>query len=285
MKEKSTAQRYVSQDGLTIYYWTTWDKSMKKPFKVLHPGSAMNHSSLENLERGLNERGHPTITFDPRGSGYSDCPIPRKYFTLDAVTGDLAGIIAKEGVDNPSIIGHSFGFMPAVEYATKNPVSDIVGICGSYHFPSTAPSKLLFHLFDKGIIYTEYLGSAYTSMCHKLKGTKRLECTDQTDKTLSDLGIWFTIVDIPLKTASSHVFGQREINTWDITKQLTELTTPLLLIYGEKDPMVRPFAGEHIKFITNASCRTFTIPKATHALPLNNFDGVLELIDKYGPKV
>ncbi|MEK6951293.1 MAG: hypothetical protein AABX13_06240 [Nanoarchaeota archaeon] len=71
MKSKSVAQKVVADDGLDIYYWTTWRKELTQNFKILHPGSSMNHSSLESLEQGLQEQGHPTLVVDPRGFGHS----------------------------------------------------------------------------------------------------------------------------------------------------------------------------------------------------------------------
>jgi pimeloyl-ACP methyl ester carboxylesterase len=276
VKEKITAQRYVSQDGLDIYYWVTL---VGKEFRVLHPGSSMNHTSLERLEQGLNDLGYSTVTFDPRGSGYSSYPVPREYFTLDRVTNDLAGIIAKEGIERPIIISHSFGFMPAVEYALGGNVGGIVGICGSYHIPSTTPHRALFELFDKGIIYTEYAGSLGMKLYHALTGTSRPECSDQSEYR-SEFGTWLSIVDIPLHAVGCHTVGQREINTWDIRQQLSRLRTPMLLIYAENDVMVRPFAGEHIKGLARAPCRTITVPGATHSLPMQKPETVLKIIQR-----
>ncbi|MBW3019339.1 alpha/beta hydrolase [Candidatus Woesearchaeota archaeon] len=281
MKPKTEAKKLVSKDGVEITYWTTWKQGMGDEFRVLHPGAAMNHSSLARIERGLNERGYPTIIFDPRGSGYSDHPIQREYFKLDRVTADLDGILTQEGIENPTLVTHSLGFMPAVDYATKTGnATNIIGISGSHNFPETAPSKFLFQLFDKVLIYSEYVGSLGTLAAHKIRGTKRPECCNQEDLP-SEFKIWLSIVDIPVRKAASHVVGQRECNLWDITPQLGKLNIPLLMIHGSKDAMVRPVAGEYIQEKTSAPYQRAVIEGGTHVLPITMPDKILEIIDTY----
>ena len=178
MKDKTKAKKFVSSDGVDIYYWPNLNKSTKKRFILLHPGAAANHSSLEEIEHGLNKLGYPTLNFDPRGSGYSDAPISREYYQLDRVTGDLEGIIKQEGLEKPILIGHSWGFMPMVDYTVRTGNSKkIIGIGASYNFSETAPkilsSKLAFNFFDKFLIYLDYVLSIGTLISHKLTETER----------------------------------------------------------------------------------------------------------------
>ncbi len=98
MKSKSSAKKIVSNEGLDIYYWVNWNKDLTKNFQILHPGSSMNHSSLQSLEQGLDKKGFPTIVLDPRGSGFSESPSEPKYFTLENYSNDLRKIIEQEGL-------------------------------------------------------------------------------------------------------------------------------------------------------------------------------------------
>ncbi len=281
MRSLAESKRAISPDGMEIRYWVNWQKGMRDTFTVLHPGAALNHSSLERLEDGLHLRGIPTVVFDPRGSGYSDHPISREYFRLERLTDDLEVIAEQEGLERPCFVTHSFGFMPAVDYAVRTAnAQGITGIGASHNFRRTAPNTLLFELFDKVLIHSEYIGSLGTLVGHCLSGTQRPACTDQS-LSESEFQLWQSIVDIPLAQAASHVIGQRECNCWDITEQLGRLEAPVLLIHGEKDMMVRPVAGTYIEERTNAPCERYVVEGATHSLPVFRPETVLSIMDAY----
>lgn len=282
MSSLSDALRYQSADGLDIHYWVTWNKGLTRPFVVLHPASSLNHTSLSRLEGGLHARGHPTLTFDPRGSGHSGHPIPRKYFRLDRVTGDLEGILRQEGLERPRILAHSFGFMPAVDYAVRTGnVAHITGICASHNFSQTASHKALFYLFDRFLIYSEFLGRTGMNLSRAVRGTHPPEYLDQSGPFSSDYALWKKVSDISFTQAACHVIGQREVNTWDITPQLRMLHTPLLLIYGSKDVMVRPKGGDCIRRKTVAPCTVEIVEGGTHALPVREPGMILDIFDRH----
>lgn len=224
MNSKSDAKRIVSDEGLNIYYWINWSKDLPKNFMILHPGSSMNHSSLKSLEEGLNERGFPTIVFDPRGSGFSDAPAEAEYFSLERYSTDLKKIIAREGLEKPSFVGHSSGFIPVIDYVARTSNGDdIIGICASYKFSETSKNKILFHLFNRVLRYLEYAGCIGTQITHLLKGEHR-EYPDQSEmEGKSDFDVWLSIVDVPFKDVKTHIVSGIEINKWDITNQLQDI--------------------------------------------------------------
>ncbi len=279
MKPKSSAKKVVANDGLDIYYWVTWHQELRKNFQILHPGSSMNHSSLESLEQGLQEQGHPTIVFDPRGFGYSQAPAKPEYFSLERYSSDLQKIIEQEGLEKPSLTGHSFGFMPIIDYAARTQnAADITGICASYCFSETASSKFLFHLFNRVLRYTEYLGSAGLELAHLLRGGFR-SYPDQSHRK-SDFDIWLSIVDVPFREIKAHTVSGIEINKWNIRSQLGYVNVPLLLIYGSKDVMVVPGAGAEISRLVKGNC-TIGVIEGTHSLPILKSGKVLEVMQKY----
>ena len=281
MKNKSSAKRIVSDEGLDIYYWVNWNKDLPKNFKILHPGSSMNHSSLQSLEQGLNNRGFPTIVLDPRGIGFSDAPSKPEYFSLEGYTSDLRKIVEQEGLKQPSYVGHSFGFMPIIDYVSQTSnAQDITGICASYKFSETAQSKILFHLFNRVLRYSEYAGSVGTQISHLVKGAQR-EYPDQSGLAgKSDYDVWLSIVDVPFKDVKSHTVSGIEINKWDITEQLQQIDNPLLLIYGTKDPMVKAHAGEYISSLAKGKTN-IEVVKGTHSLPIIQSNDVLKVMEKY----
>jgi len=274
-----------SEDGLKIYYWIDYDKNRKNKdkFFVLYPGSSTNHTSLNILSKLIVDfYDVSTISLDPRGFGISDIPYNKKNGGLNYHTSDLTRIIKKEGIENPFGVGHSFGFMPIVDYANKTSNMDyIVGICASYNFSETAENKFLFHLFDKVLRYNEFIMSGLMKLSHWVKGETRPEFPDASDlEGKSEFDVYKKIVDVPLKRSLANTQSGRIINTWDISEQLKNIDNPMLLIYGEKDPMVRACAGDKIKDLVKGKCEIETI-KGTHSLPITNPKAVFEVMQKY----
>jgi pimeloyl-ACP methyl ester carboxylesterase len=241
----------------------------------------MNHSSLENLERSLNENFNPTIIIDPRGVGYSKAPSEKKYYSIDRYADDIAKILDTEGISNVTFIGHSMGFMPAVHYAAKTEnYNSLVGISASYSFPKTAKNRLGFFLFDHFLRYNEYLGSLMANLSHKAIGLPRVYNNQSLPEGSSDWSTYLSIVDVPLHEISNHIVGGKEHNKWDISNDLKKINKNILLIYGSKDYMVLPSTGEYIKGITK-DCDIEIILDASHGVPITNPKAVIEILEKY----
>ena len=265
MKPKSNAKKIVSSDGLDIYYWVNYTNT-DTHFIVLHPGSSMNHSSLESLEEKLNTQGCSTLILDPRGAGFSDKPNNSEYYSLQRYTQDLSKILEQEGIKSPCLVGHSMGFMPIVQYSVDSSNADkVIGICGSYNFSETTVNKVLFHMFNQIGRYLEYVSSFGLSISRFLENQSRIFNDQLSSK--NDFDVFCSIVDVSFDEISSHVAGGTQINSWDISEQLKNLNRPLLLIYGSNDPMVTSIAGKYISEIVSNKCNVKMLEGA-HSLPI-----------------
>ncbi|MBN2454546.1 alpha/beta hydrolase [Candidatus Woesearchaeota archaeon] len=285
MKDLRKAGSIVAQDGVKVYYWTSWSREMDKSWVVMHPGSSMNHSSLEGLEKGINELGHPTILIEPRGVGYSGSPEEKGYYTLDKYSGDLESIVWKQGIAKPSLLGHSYGFMPEVDYTarTKN-AEQLIGICASHNFIETAPNKAAVVLFGLGWRAGETILSPVLGLQHWIKGEDRSYNDQSGLEGKSDLGVFPYIADVPFsKLRVYDISGTEQIGS-DISQQLGEIETPLVLIYGEKDMMV-PFekaAGAILNRAVKSPDKTaLIIDKAGHSLPITKPKEVARVLKHY----
>jgi pimeloyl-ACP methyl ester carboxylesterase len=280
---KEHAQTATAPDGVDVHYWATPGRD--KSTVVLHPGSSMTHSSLQKLEAGLQERGHPTLVFDPRGFGYSEAPADPEAFTLANYSGDLERVLNKAGVEDPILLSHSFGFMPVADYAARTGnATRVTGICGSHNHEDTAPSKILFHIFDKGIRYVlEWTGTVYTGLEHLKDGSSR-GYPDQSEMVgEGDPEILRTIVDQPFEVIRANNVSGRVINTWNVAEQVGQLEVPVHMIYAGKDQMISPVKGEaHIrKLVDGDRLKVDVIAGAPHSVPVTDPAAVLEVLDQY----
>ncbi len=281
---KQPNQKIVAEDGVEVFYWINSGSGMNKKMVVLCPGSSMNHSSLERLEAGLNERGHPTLTFDPRGFGYSDAPTKPEFYELERHSQDLEMILARKGIERPEFVATSFGFMPAVDYIsrTKN-ASKLTGICTAPNFKDTAPNVALYHFFDKvGRYVLEWPGFAITGLGHLLRGTKRSYPDQSQLEGASELAVLKTIVDQPWhRIRANNVMGRVAIG-FDVSEQLGGFYVPTHMIYGSKDAMVVPTKAEPIvRGLVVGELDIDVVPGAPHSLPTTNPQVVLQVMDAY----
>ena len=283
-KGKERAQKVTDSEGVDVFYWVTSKPGMNKSMVVLHPGSSYNHTSFLGLEKKLNDLGHPTIVFDPRGFGYSEAPAVSESFTLENYTADLGRIIQKEGIETPILLTCSFGFMPAVNYTaeTKN-TSKILGVSATPCTKKTAPGETQFEIFDRvGRYVLEYPGSVATSLKHWITGTERGFPDQSVYEGKTDMDMFWTIADQPFRKLKMNTTSGRAINTWDVSNQLAQIEVPVHLVYGSKDMLIVPeTAGEYIKEMVKGKCTIDIVQNKEHMIATTNPTVVLEVLNKY----
>lgn len=277
MKKIGDAKRIITSDNLDLYYWVSGNSNTKKTPMVLHSGASMNHSFMGKLEKGLNELGHPTIVFDHRGIGYSKAPAKAGCYSLDNYSNDLQKIIEKEGIEKPDLVTHSFGFMIGVDYAlrTKN-VGKITGICGSSNFSETA-NPLLFSLWNNVLRYMGYVTRPVANISDKISGRKTEY--GNYEKAKSEMDISMIASRVPQEEFKNQLASGSNILNWNITEKLKHLETPLHMIHGKNDIIVKPCAGEKIARIVKGTCELDVID-GTHSLPIFQYEKILEVMHK-----
>ena len=112
----------VNLNSLSLYY-RNWGGS-GKPIILLH-GLASN-SRIWDLVAPILASTSSVIAIDQRGHGKSDKP--RGGYDFNSVTADIAQLIIKLNIDNPVIVGHSWGGSVALNFAARNS-SQLSGIC------------------------------------------------------------------------------------------------------------------------------------------------------------
>lgn len=268
MKPLESSKTYVASDGVGIRYWLTWRQGMKRQFVVLHPGSAVNHSSLERLEQEINNAGYPTVNFDHREAGYSAAPADARFHQLGCYTADLAGIIHQEGIERPVLLSHSFGFMPAVGYtaATGN-AAHIIGIGASRNFRESARSKAAMELWRRIPHINNYVTSAALQLSHLLLRQPR-GYADMSDlEGCSELAVYLKLADVAFRDLRRYDVGIKEIMKWDVSREVASIKAQFTLVYGEQDLMVPPSAAAFIASGTSAPCKVIVLP-GRHGLPV-----------------
>ncbi len=91
---------------------------------VLMHGWGCDHSIWAGVGRHLEEAGHRVTALD--FPGFGDSAEPPAPWGMEEYTAWLEKFLAARGIENPVLIGHSFGGRVALIYASRNPVGKVV---------------------------------------------------------------------------------------------------------------------------------------------------------------
>lgn len=118
----STAQQIVEHgfkdvNGTRLYYETIGEGI---PIVVVHGGPGMDHSYMLPQMAKLG-RGYKLIFYDQRAMGKSSLDVDTTSMTVDTFVEDLEGIRKAFNLTKMNLLGHSWGGLIAMFYATKYP--------------------------------------------------------------------------------------------------------------------------------------------------------------------
>ena len=112
------SEGYITVNGVAHFYTMI---GSGEPFVVLHGGPGMWHDELFPFFDDL-ASDHQIVFYDQRGNGKSSMgQIAEGSFTVDWLVSDLEGLREAWGFDRINIVGHSWGGLLAMYYATEHP--------------------------------------------------------------------------------------------------------------------------------------------------------------------
>ena len=104
-------------NGTRLYYETIGEGI---PIVVVHGGPGLDHSYLLPQMANLG-RGFKLIMYDQRAMGKSSLDVDTSSMTIDTFVEDLEGIRKAFNLTKMNLLGHSWGGLIAMFYATKYP--------------------------------------------------------------------------------------------------------------------------------------------------------------------
>lgn len=209
---KYTAELYESGAGAPI---------------VLIPGLAGGFELLGPLARSL-AADHHVFSYQLRGE--NDCFVLRHPFDLDDLVEDLAELLATLKLENPTIMGLSFGGIIAMKFAMRYPYRldrlIVQGVGARYErglvqqiastvlsrFPLPADSPFVNQFFNLLFGGKQKQDSLFEFV------TRQIWQTDQS--------------------VMAHRF--RQVEALDLEKQLRYIKAPTLVLAGDRDVLVSP---------------------------------------------
>lgn len=244
--DATVEEGYVTVNGVAHFYKSIGDG---EPFVVLHGGPGMWHDELFPFFDDL-AHDHLVVFYDQRGNGKSAMDqITDDNFTVEWLVSDLEELRKAWGFDRINIVGHSWGGLLGMYYATEHPdrVARLVLVD-----PAPVNTGLLIESY-KALIARfgegewEYLEGLYESDAFlagdpaALNEAMRLS-EGATFHVAEAREAYFDLVAFDPVTARNMVAisGPAQTMKMNITVQakLGNITCPTLIIHGEEDFIV-----------------------------------------------
>jgi len=247
-------KRLTSFDKTKIYY--NYTKGHVPLCLVFLHGVGGNWTVWKKELEFFQKRGYGTLAIDLRGHGLSDAPLDFQRYKLDNFSHDVRRILDKEKIKCFVLVGHSLGGGVALNYCINYP----------QHLPSSMimiETACLYPFTKNRLLNLSPYLNHFLRFISEHKLTKREHFFHFQDVDLSATGIKMDLNLIshlihltPLRTTvraldnlENYVFHNKK----RIHNTLNKLKIPVLIIAGDKDPVVPPRFSLVMKKLLNNS--------------------------------
>jgi len=253
----------IDLNGTAIWYS---DSGGDGDVVLFHHGYTSSHDvwapTLDRLPAGRRY-----ITMDARGAGDSGRPTDDSY-TVDNYVADVLGLVDHLGVDTFSYVGHSMGggigFVLGIEHGHRLDRLILV---------APIPSGGIDGNSERRAAAEDLWASAAEDQLvrERLVGAARPETADET-QIKSSVGRMLSV------SAGHYRQSWAEMDRFNVTDRLGELTTETLIIAGAADGLARPNVRDYLA-IPNASLHVFN--RVGHGPPTEVPDEFAAVVDDF----
>ena len=236
---------------------------VERPTVVALHGGPSDHAHMLSMVAPLADVAQ-VVMYDHRGCGRSDAGDPALW-NMEQWADDVRGVCDVLGIENPIVYGHSFGGMVAQMYAVRHP-----GHASRLIFAGTGPRFDVTTSVEgfrrqggdaAAEAFAAWVGdpnpettAGFALNCRHLYTTSRKMDKDVEARTRTNIALLFDF------------FG-REIKNFDLTDSLGAVTTPVLILGGEEDPVMPPPYQDALEAaLKNAPVRRFSFANCGHTL-------------------
>jgi pimeloyl-ACP methyl ester carboxylesterase len=190
-----------------------------------------NDHRMFDQHRDVFSESHTLITFDQRGSGYSDHPPfkegPESFYTVEKFGDDLKAVLDHLGIDRATILGFSMGAVTALSFSTRWPdrVERLV-------LASAMASRLPQPIIDRARLVEKMLED------RGLKETYDLYFSGALFDGLLDRKKYVEMIALSLEKATIQGFKgcfRVTIDRPSLIDKLGLIKSPTLILVGEND--------------------------------------------------
>lgn len=275
--------KFVEVDGVRLHYVERGGGG--PPLVMLHGmGSLIQDFLGSGLIDRAAERYH-VIAFDRPGYGYSDRP-RRQMWTPEAQAEMIRAALAKLGVEQPLVLGHSWGTLPALALALDQPneVAGLILLSGPY-FTIKRPAPLLLALPSLPLIGTG-MANTTTPLVLRVTGPLALKQVfapnPVPDRFRAEFphGLALRPGQIQAVAGDAGLVQMAELR---LSKRYPELKLPVGIAAGDGDQLVPVRFAERLHEVLPHSVLRI-VPGVGHMIHWIALNEVMSLIDEVAAK-
>lgn len=250
-------------------------RMVERPTVVALHGGPTDHAHMLPMVAALREVAQ-VVVYDHRGCGRSE-PGDPALWTMDQWADDVRGVCDALGIDRPIVFGHSFGGYVTQAYAIRHPghaARLVMAGTGPRFDPALSAEGFRRQGGDAAAeAFAAFAANpgpettgAFIANCRHLYTTTRRMDADVEARTVTNIPL---LLDF---------FG-RETRTIDFAPGLGGVTTPVLILGGDEDPVMPPEYQDALEAaLSNAQVRRVSFPNCGHALALDAPEGLAEAL-------
>ncbi|MGE0588555.1 MAG: alpha/beta fold hydrolase [Cyclobacteriaceae bacterium] len=213
-----------------------------EPIIVVHGGPGMNHTYFMPHLHQL-AKDYQVILYDQRASGQSATPSPDSV-TLSYFADDIEGIRKATGQNKITLLAHSWGAIPAIEYAKRYPEQTrAIIFCNAVPLNKEFDSEMKENQLRKtsGLDSTDrsiIMGSP-NFKAGRASAYRKLLLLSFRNSFVKESNFHKLNFDLPANyvTSSGALYTGlgKELSSYDYYPELKQMTFPVLVMYGEED--------------------------------------------------
>lgn len=239
----------VESSGAEIYYKVI---GSGEPIVVVHGGPALEHTYLLPGMAELADR-YTLVFYDQRGSGGSQAPLDSASITLENFLSDLDEVREAQGIERMNLLGHSWGALLAMLYASRFPhrVGSLILMStmepgGRYHAETGERQRRRQTANDSSAIATLIRSEAFRN--REPEAVNRLYQLSFRSSFADPKNAEELVIDFGERTAKAAgtlpalLLGP--IHPFDFWDEIRDISAPTLIIHGAEDPIPAEMARE-----------------------------------------
>ena len=204
-------EKNITINGLNFHYTVQGSGS---PIVLMH-GWGCNLTTLASIEKVAAEN-HTVYNVDFPGFGESE--EPHEVWGVELYTQLIEKFIEVEGIENPILLGHSFGGRVGILYSSRNKVKQLILVDAA----GVKPRRSLKYYFK---VYTYKLGKKLMPLIYGKKGAQERIEQMRAKRGSSD----YNNASPMMRAILSKVVNE------DLKHCMSKISAPTLLIWGEND--------------------------------------------------
>lgn len=182
------------------------------------------------------------IRLDPRGTGNSDAVSDKNEYGIPTLVNDIEALRNHLGIDRWNVMGQSAGGWTALEYVLAHPsvIDRLIIVCsaptGKFHRNTFRdPKHPLYPQFER--ISQEVRSLPATERVRAFnRAVYQFDVQTQEARTIIDR----IFAEAEFNAQRNQFFVMNELNRYNVTGRLHEITVPTLVIGGNHDVHVAP---------------------------------------------